>query len=317
MTTSDPTGRPPSVPQGIVVLGVPRTGTTLLRRLLDGHRDVCCPGETYLLTSAARFLRSDRISDGIDYGVLGGLAAAGIPRDQVLAQLRGFVEGFFRRIAEQAGKRRWASKTAIDSFYVAEIERLMAGHARFVCVVRHGLDTALSLKDLCDANEIYIREIHEYVVREPRPLVAFAQVWADVTVALLGFAARHPDETLLLRYEDLVAEPDATLGRIAGFLGLEAGSLGTDVLDRDAPSGLGDWKTYGKPGIDGSSVGRWRSLGAAALHALAPIVNPVLSRAGYETVGPGSPPDADQAMRRYEIAMSVQAKRSRDGKNRG
>jgi protein-tyrosine sulfotransferase len=312
MTTSDPTGRPPSVPQGIVVLGVPRTGTTLLRRLLDGHRDVCCPGETYLLTSAARFLRSDRISDGIDYGVLGGLAAAGIPRDQVLAQLRGFVEGFFRRIAEQAGKRRWASKTAIDSFYVAEIERLMAGHARFVCVVRHGLDTALSLKDLCDANEI-----HEYVVREPRPLVAFAQVWADVTVALLGFAARHPDETLLLRYEDLVAEPDATLGRIAGFLGLEAGSLGTDVLDRDAPSGLGDWKTYGKPGIDGSSVGRWRSLGAAALHALAPIVNPVLSRAGYETVGPGSPPDADQAMRRYEIAMSVQAKRSRDGKNRG
>src|SRR5262245_8027119 len=118
MTTSDPGAVAPSALQGIIVLGLPRTGTTLLRRLLDGHRDVCCPGETYLLASAARFLRSDRITDGIDYGVLGGLAAAGIPREQVLAQLRGFVEGFFRRIAERAGKRRWASKSAIDAFYI-------------------------------------------------------------------------------------------------------------------------------------------------------------------------------------------------------
>jgi len=297
----------------IVVLGVPRTGTTLLRRLLNGHRDICCPGETFLLTSAARFLRSDTVADGIDYGVLGGLTAAGIPREQALAALREFVTGLFRRIAERAGKPRWASKTAIDSFYLAEIEPLMSGHARFVCIVRHGLDTALSLKDLCDANEVYIREIHEYVVRHPRPLVAFAHLWADVTGSLLDFAERHRDDALLLRYEDLVARPAAELDRLAAFVGVGQGSLSVDALRQDAPSGLGDWKTYGKAAMDEASVGRWRGLGAASLHLLAPVVNPVLARAGYETIAAGAAPDADHAMRRYEITMGMQAKRSRAG----
>ena len=302
MTTSSP---------GIVVLGAPRTGTTLLRRLLNGHPEICCPGETFLLTSAARFLRPDYVSEGIEYGVLGGLAAAGIPRDQARAALRGLVEGFFRQLAARAGKPRWASKTAIDAFYLPEVEQLMAGHARFVCIVRHGLDTALSLKDLCDANETYIREIHAYVARNPRPLVAFAELWTDVTGGLLDLAARRPGESLLVRYEDLVAEPQSTLDRLAAFLDLAQGSLAAKSLSEDAPSGLGDWKTYGKPGIEASSVGRWRTLAPATLTLLAPLVNPVLARAGYEPVSAGPAPDADQAMRRYEITMGLQAKRSR------
>jgi len=302
MTTSSP---------GIVVMGVPRSGTTLLRRLLNGHPDICCPGETFLLTSAARFLRPDYVWDGIEYGVLGGLAAAGIPREQSLATLRGLVENCFRQIAARAGKPRWASKTAIDAFYLPEIEQLMAGHARFVCIVRHGLDTALSLKDLCDANETYIREIHAYVARNPRPLVAFAELWADVTSGLLDLAARRPGDSLLIRYEELVAQPQATLDRLAVFLDLEPGSLAARTLGEDAPSGLGDWKTYGKRAIEATSVGRWQSLGAAALALVAPIVNPVLTRAGYEPVNAGPAPDPDQAMRRHEIAMGLQAKRSR------
>jgi protein-tyrosine sulfotransferase len=299
-------------PQGIVVLGVPRTGTTLVRRLLNGHPAICCPGETFLLASAARFLQSDRVSEGIDYGVLGGLAAAGLPREQVLASLREFVVGFFRRIAERAGKPLWASKTAIDSFYLPQIEQLMAGHARFVCLVRHGLDTALSLRDLCDANEIYIREIHGYIARDPRPLAAFARLWAEITGSLLDFAGRRGPDAIVLRYEDLIAQPAAELARLAGFLGLEPGSLALKALGEDAPSGLGDWKTYARSGVEASSVGRWRELGAASLHPLAPIVNPVLVRAGYDGVPAGPAPDADQAMRRYEITMAMQAKRVRD-----
>ena len=302
MTTSSP---------GIVVLGAPRTGTTLLRRLLNGHPDICCPGETFLLTSAARFLRPDYVSEGIEYGVLGGLAAAGIPRDQARAALRGLVEDFFRQFAARAGKSRWASKTAIDAFYLPEIEQLMAGHARFVCIVRHGLDTTLSLKDLCEANETYIREIHSYVARNPRPLVAFAELWADVTAGLLDLAARRSGESLLIRYEDLVAQPQPTLDRLAVFLDLEPGSLAAKTLAEDAPSGLGDWKTYVKPDIEASSVGRWRALAPATLALVAPVVNPVLTRAGYEPVSAGATPDPDQAMRRYEITMGLQAKRSR------
>jgi hypothetical protein len=311
MTTSSAGEQP-----GIVVLGVPRTGTTLLRRLLNGHPDICCPGETFLLTAAARFLRPDYVSEGIEYGVLGGLAAAGIPREQALAALRGLVEDCFRRIASRAGKTRWASKTAIDAFYLAEIESLMAGRARFVCIVRHGLDTAQSLVELCAANETYIRELHDYVVRERRPLLAFARLWADLTASLLDFADRQAGAAILIRYEDLVEAQAATLDRLAAFLGLEQGSLDARSLGEDAPSGLGDWKTYGKPGIDRGSVGRWKGLGPASLHWLAPIVNPVLARAGYDTIEGGPAPDPDKSMRRYEISLGLQARRSREGPER-
>jgi len=297
--------------EGIILLGLPRSGTTLLRRLLNWHPEVHCGGETFLLTAAARFLRSDRIVDGIDYGVLGGLQAAGIPRETLLSELRGFVTGFFERLAAGAGKPRWASKTAIDSFYVPEIESLFAEHARFVCLVRHGLDSALSLKDLCDANETYIRELHEYIVRYPRPLAAFAHAWSDVTGSLLDLAARRPQSTLVLQYEALVRSPGPTLDRLVAFLGLAPGHPLLEALERDAPSGLGDWKTYGKSGIDPGSIGRAQALPAATAAMLAPIVNPVLERAGYAPVAEGAAPTPEQAMRRYEMSMSVQALRSR------
>src|SRR5690606_34500469 len=106
-------------------------------------------------------------------------------------------------------------------------------------------------------------------------------------------------------------DPQATLDRLASFLGLDIGSLAARTLLEDAPAGLGDWKTYGKPGIEAASVGRWRTIGPAALSDVAPIVNPMLARAGYEPVASGPPPDPDLAMRRHEIAMGLQAKRSR------
>ena len=283
----------------------------MLRRLLNWHPEVFCGGETFLLTSAARFLRSDLIVDEIDYGVVGGLQAAGIAPDTLIGDLRKFVERYFRQLADAAGKPRWASKTAIDSFYVAEIERLFAGHAQFVCMVRHGLDSVLSLKELCDSNETYLREIHDYIIRYPRPLEAFAHLWSAVTGTLLDFAERHADSAIVLRYEDLVRQPGETLDRLTQFLAIAPGHALLEALAHDAPSGLGDWKTYGKAGLDSDSVGRWRTLGAATTSRLAPIVNPVLQRAGYDALDPGPAPDPGQSIRRYEMRMSALALRSR------
>jgi hypothetical protein len=296
---------------GIIVLGVPRSGTTLLRRLLNWHPEVHCGGESFLLTAASRFLRSDSIVDGIDYGVLGGLAAEGIPPEELIGDLRELVTKYLERAAQTADKPRWASKTAIDSFYVSEIERLFGGHARFVCVVRHGLDVALSLRDLCDANEVYLREIHDYIVRYPRPLVAFAHLWSEVTESLLDLANRRPDAAVIVRYEDLVRDPESEIERLTAFLELEPGHDLLPALTRDRPKGLGDWKTYEKTAVEDSSIDRWRDLSEAAISRLAPIVNPVLEQAGYPRVESGAMPDAEHAMRRYELSLSLQASRSR------
>jgi hypothetical protein len=222
---------------------MPRSGTTLLRRILDGHPAICAPGETFLFRAASRFLESEEIAFGIDYGVFGGLKPLGFSDERILDDVRRLAFGFHEELAQRAGKRRWAAKTAVDSFYAAAIERLCAGHARFVCVLRHGMDVVCSLKEFSDELQGYIAELRPYVQRYPRPLEAFAHAWVDVTASLLALVERNPEGAIALRYEDLVASPEATLSRLFAFLGenWDDGLLRQAFENREV-AGLGDWQ---------------------------------------------------------------------------
>jgi protein-tyrosine sulfotransferase len=299
--------------QAILVLGMPRSGTTLLRRLLDAHPRICCPGETFLLRASAKFIQGERIASGIEYGVLGGLRALGFAEEDILAALRQLTFGLLDQLAHQDGKPRWANKTAVDCFYLKEVERIYGDHAYFVVVIRHGLDVVCSLQEFTQELQAYISELHTYVARYPRPLEAFAHAWADVTSDLLAFAERRPN-AILVRYEDLVNEPEQTLRRLFAFVEEPwHASVVEAAFRKSEVKGLGDWKGYGAAGINAASIGRWRSLPRSTIAELAPIVGPVLERCGYPPVETERPRTADEAMRHYELAMMWKATRQREG----
>ena len=302
--------------QGIVILGVPRSGTTLLRRIINAHPNIACSGETFLLRATARFIESDSVADGIDYGVLGGLDAAGFERKDVLRRLRQLAFGFLDQIAETAEKPRWANKTAVDSFYVEKLEEIFGGHVKFVCMLRHGLDTICSLHDLCEANQTYIAELHNYIIRHQALLDAFAHAWSDVTMSLLDLADRRPEEATILRYEDLVRSPHKTLESLFGFLDEEYVS---DLLDNafleSRVQGLGDWKTYGMRDIEMSSMNRYKTLSSATISRLGEIVNATLESAGYDPVPVEPRPDSVEAMCRYELQMTFKVSQAQAKNN--
>ena len=113
------------------------------------------------------------------------------------------VRAMFERYADHVGRPRWGEKTPHNVYFVPEI----AGDfpdARFIHLVRDGRDVAAE----------QLRSAFG-----PRNVYAAALLWRQTMAAGLGGRADlKPTRWLDVRYETLVAEPEAELRRILGFL---------------------------------------------------------------------------------------------------
>lgn len=292
---------------GIAIVGFPRSGTTLLRRLLDAHPHIDSPGESYLLSACARFIQADRVVDGVEAGVLGGLELLGTSRDEVAAQLRKLVFDLRDERARRVGKTRWAEKTAIDGFHLDAIRRIFADELTYVGVIRHGLDVCVSTLEWCQRIESFPAELHRYVAQHAQPLVAVAHAWVDVMQALERLQHDRRERAFLVRYEHLVTAPDEVLRELLEHLGETwVDGLVDGALASGLPDGFGDWKAYGRVTVDERSVGRWRSLSDGTLRQLAPIVNTTLSHWGYDPIDLDGELTQAVALRRYELSLLAQ-----------
>lgn len=292
---------------GIVVLGAPRSGTTLLRRLLSAHPHIHAPPETNLLAACGRFLRETPSGHGLSIGVRSGLAFSGVGEERVLHPLRALVTGVMGELAAAAGKRRWAEKSAFDAFHLDEIEQLLGESVQYVVVYRHGLDVVASMHELANEMETQLPDLHPYVAAHLSPFLGYAHAWADLTRRLVAFEAAHPQVCVRVRYEDLVADPRATLTRLFDALGEPADvdeiiAVGTG---RDRAPGLGDWKTYGTTSIEPGRVGRGKALSASTVARVAEVLAPALALVGYAPIDvPRRRTEAD-ARRQYQIQAQV------------
>jgi hypothetical protein len=203
-----------------VVVGAPRSGTTLLRLMLDSHHELAIPPETGFLGAARRLRGSgDRLREHFFRTVTGfppeapAWADYGIPSDEFRQALRsiepftasaGF-RAFYRLYAARHGKPRWGDKTPIYCLEVALIRRVLP-EARFVHIIRDGRDVALSLR--------------EQWFSPGRDMAKLAKYWMRCVVRARR-AGRGRADYLEVRYEDLVRDPAPVLAKICRFVELE------------------------------------------------------------------------------------------------
>lgn len=298
-----------SAADGFVILGFPRSGTTLLRRFLDAHSNIDCPGETYLLSAAAKFLGSHRVVGKVSVGVESGLSFLGFSSAETLSRLRDFVMSFRLSHLRESGKRVWGEKTATDVFYLESIERLFGDQLKFICLHRHPLDVVVSAKEWCDKCEAYPPELHEFLVRNSHPYEAFASAWVERTNAMLAFQSRNSDRVVSLKYEDLIQNTEGQLRSLIDFLGLdwEAGLI--ESAFQKSPDGFGDWKAYGTSTLTKDRIGRWRKLSSTTIGELGVVVNRAMEMLNYEPIS-ASPTHIDpkDALRRYQWGLRLQQK---------
>ncbi len=202
-----------------VIVGSPRSGTTLLRFMIDAHPLVAIPPETGFLPAVGILdVQGHANADSLHELITGFPAEApnwadfGLSVDafrSALSALHPFdvaagVRCFYRLYAQANGKPRWGDKAPVHTRHLAEIFRLLP-EARFVHILRDGRDAALSLRPLWFA--------------PGRDMTSLANQWmADVRAArAAGSALPH---YLEVRYERLVMSPEAELRRICAFLEL-------------------------------------------------------------------------------------------------
>ena len=295
---------------GILVLGHPRSGTTLLRRLLDAHPEIAAPPETHLFGAGARFLAAETTAAGTDMGVLSGLGFVGFAEEEVLGRLRALCFGFLEDYARRAGKGRWAEKTAFDVFHLPAIELLCGDRVHYVGLVRHPLDVAVSCKEFCDAAGIYPSVLHEYLRRYPQPIEAFVRSWIAAAELLMDLGRRRQERTVILRYEDLVDDPAGVMAALLAFLGADVDiSFLEAALERQGDLGFSDHKSYAQSRVHRDSLDRWSSLPRPQVDRLSEPLAPLLEAFGYPPIAHGPGQSREEARRRYLLGLQATARR--------
>ncbi len=277
-----------------VIVGVPRSGTTLLRMMLDAHSELAIPPETGFLAEAAHRRSESWTPDGVATLIHSSrawpdfhLEESGLRRE--LLRCRPFaldagLRAFYRLYARRFRKARWGDKTPDYGRHMQAIAGVLP-EACFIHLLRDGRDVAASVRALWFS--------------PGADLATIAQDWLERIEATRRQAVGL--QYLEVRYEDLVDNPEAVLRRVCDFVALrfeprmldyhrqaaarlaehEASfdSEGRLVIDKPARLSQQYWAT--QPPAP-SRIGRWRrDLSSQECAEFEAAAGPLLRQLGY------------------------------------
>jgi hypothetical protein len=264
------------------VLCTSRSGSTLLRFVLDAHPDLACPPELKMPNVLAQLARLWSATDALaSTSAENGSGPAVSPA--AAAGIRHTMDLMIGPYLAQRGKKRYCDKNLGTEPHV---ETLLAVYpeAKFICLYRHPMDMIASGVEACPWGLNHYG-FEPYVANAPgNTVLALARYWTDHVGAILAVEDRFPDKCHRVRYEDLVADPEATAAGIFEFLGLPSvPGISAFAFSRERErTGPGDFKIWNTSEITDDSVGRGWSVPADLIPApLTATINTLADRLSY------------------------------------
>ena len=225
----------------IIVGGCFRSGTSLVRRILNAHSRIHCGPEVVFFRDFYNRYADDRYR----HLRFSTTARTLLPEDEVFEVLGQAFVTLHERAAARAGKVRWADKAPENVTYLREWERLLGGNWVFLHVVRNPLDTLASIAEA------------GFPLTIPPSVDARVALYRRYAECGLRFRDEHPDRYRAVVYEALALSPRETLVTVMRWLDeeLEADQLAFGRV-RHEP-GLEDPKVGATAAVHSRSVGRW------------------------------------------------------------
>jgi hypothetical protein len=232
----------PSLDAPIFVIGMPRTGTTLVDRILSSHPDVESAGELQAMPLAVKRAAGTRTRTVLDPESIAAASHADM----------GAIGRDYLRIAHHHRREltgRFTDKFPGNFQYAGFIARSLPS-ATIVCLRRNPMDTVLSnFRNLFATTSRYydysydLLDIAAYYVRFDR-MMAF---WRDAL----------PGRVLELRYEELVADQEGQSRRLLDHCGLVWSDACLSFHTNNAPVSTPSAAQVRRP-IYSDSVARWK-----------------------------------------------------------
>ena len=236
----------------IFLISLPRSGSTLLQKMLAVSPEVATTAEPWICLPLATML--DRTAVAAEYGH--DICAQAI--EDLAAELPGgeaefrnlaaeFVMSIYRRIAEKSGARLFLDKTPRYYFIVPFLAEAFP-EAKFVFLYRHPLEVFSSILKTWHRDRISYRLLGNYVdlMRGPHLMAAGAR--------LLG------ERALCLDYARLVEAPNAVMPELCDYLGIPFSvNMLSDYREVEMAGRMGDptgVKSYDNVSRD--SLAKWK-----------------------------------------------------------
>lgn len=202
------------------ILGSPRSGTSLLSRMLDSHERLAVPYETLVFENFSSALRyyGDLSERDNQYALLRDILRTRIlsywtptPAFDEVAPLienpgfAGVIEALICSTASSEEIAAWGEKSPGHVFYWEEINACFP-NAKVIHIVRDGRDVASSIIRARMGPTIYY---------------AAARMWCKYVDAIEEIRLACPDDRYVeVRYEDLLSSPRESLARTCDYLGV-------------------------------------------------------------------------------------------------
>jgi len=237
----------------IFIVGMPRTGTTLVERILSSHPDVTSAGELTHFSLAIK--RASGTPSRLVLDVPTMEAAAALDFREVG---RAYIESTRPRTG---GSAHFIDKMPLNFLYAGMIRRALP-QARIVCVRRGAADTCLSnYRQLFATSFSYYNYAYDLVdtARYVARFESLAGHWQEV----LG------GNYLEVRYEDVVGNLEREARRLLGFCGLPWDARCLEFHRNAAPVATASSVQVRSP-IYATSIGRWKRY--------RPMIDPALNQ---------------------------------------
>jgi len=260
----------------VFVLCMARSGSTLLRFVLDAHPELACPPDTQLPALCAHLAAVGNQFEGSD----GSVAPA------TIAAIRAMSATVAGPYLERRGRRRLCDKSLGAAEHAALLATVFPD-ATFVCLYRHPMDVVASGLEATPWGLTGFG-FDRYAVGSPgNAVLALARYWTDHAQAIRDVEESLPDRCHRIRYEDLVGAPQATADVLFDRLGVERlpDVRAASFAPEHERLGPADFKIWHTADIHSDSVGKgWRVPANLIQPAATGQLNNICEQLGYRGI---------------------------------